>query len=94
VPLGVLEKSVTLLELAKAAALKGNRNSLSDAGVAALAAETAAVGAGYNVLINLPNIPDDMFREDVKRRARTLLDQAARLAAEVKESVAVELGKA
>jgi glutamate formiminotransferase/formiminotetrahydrofolate cyclodeaminase len=94
VPLGVLEKSVTLLELAKAAALKGNRNSLSDAGVAALAAETAAVGAGYNVLINLPNIPDDMFREDVKRRARTLLDQAARLAAEVKEFVAVELGKA
>jgi glutamate formiminotransferase/formiminotetrahydrofolate cyclodeaminase len=94
VPLGVLEKSVALLELAKTAARKGNKNSLSDAGVAALAAEAAAVGARYNVLINLPNIPDDMFREDVKRRAQSLLEQAAKLAAEVKELVAGELEKA
>ncbi len=94
VPLGVLEKSVALLGLAKTAALKGNKNSLSDAGVAALAAEAAAAGARYNVLINLPNIPDDMFREDVKRRAQALLEQAAKLAAEVKELVAAELGKA
>lgn len=85
---------MALLGLAKTAALKGNKNSLSDAGVAALAAEAAAAGARYNVLINLPNIPDDMFREDVKRRAQALLEQAAKLAAEVKELVAAELGKA
>ncbi len=93
VPLGVLEKSVALLELAKTAALKGNRNSLSDAGVAALAAEAAAVGASYNVQINLPNIHDDMFRQDVKRRAQALLDQALKLSAAVKDLVAGELGK-
>ncbi len=93
VPLGVLEKCVALLELAKTVAFKGNKNSLSDAGVAALAAEAAAQGAGYNVLINLPNIQDDMFREDIRRRARALLDQALRLAAEVKELVNRELEK-
>jgi len=92
VPLGVLEKTVTLLELARTAALKGNKNSLSDAGVAAVAAEAAAAGARYNVLINLPNIQDDMFREDVKRRAQSLLDQGAKLAAEVKELIGRELG--
>ena len=94
VPLGLLEKSVALLELARTAALKGNKNSLSDAGVAALAAEAAAAGARYNVLINLPNIPDDTFREDVKRRADALLDRAAGLAAEVKGLVTEELRKA
>jgi glutamate formiminotransferase/formiminotetrahydrofolate cyclodeaminase len=93
VPLGVLEKSVALLELAKTAASQGNRNSLSDAGVAALAAEAALAGARYNVLINLPNIRDDMFREDVKRRAQALLEQGLKLAAEVKEIVARELEK-
>jgi len=93
VPLGVLEKSVALLELAKTAALKGNKNSLSDAGVAALAAEAAAGGARYNVMINLPNIHDDMFREDVKRRAQSLLEQGLKLAAEVKQLIAQELEK-
>jgi glutamate formiminotransferase len=93
VPLGVLEKSVALLELAKTAATKGNRNSLSDAGVAALAAEAALAGARFNVLINLPNIRDDMFRDDVKRRAQALLEQGLALAAEIKDFVARELGK-
>lgn len=94
IPLGVLEKSVALLGLAKEAALKGNRNSLSDAGVAALAAEAAAVGAQYNVLINLPNIHDDRFREDVKRRVQSRLEEGLKLAAEVKELVHRELANA
>jgi glutamate formiminotransferase/formiminotetrahydrofolate cyclodeaminase len=94
VPLGVLDKSVSLLELAKTAAFKGNKNSLSDAGVAALVAEAAAVGAHYNVLINLPNIHDEAFRVDVKRRAESLLEKVHKLAAEVKDFVVRELDKA
>jgi glutamate formiminotransferase/formiminotetrahydrofolate cyclodeaminase len=94
VPLGVLDKCVSLLELAKSAALKGNKNSLSDAGVAALAAETAAAGAHYNVLINLPNIRDEVFREDMKRKAQALLEKAQQLAGEVKAHVLQELDKA
>jgi glutamate formiminotransferase/formiminotetrahydrofolate cyclodeaminase len=94
VPLGVLDKSVSLLELAKTAAFKGNKNSLSDAGVAALVAEAAAVGAHYNVLINLPNIRDELFREDVKRKAQSFLEKAHKLATEVRDFVVRELGKA
>jgi glutamate formiminotransferase/formiminotetrahydrofolate cyclodeaminase len=94
VPLSVLDKCVSLLELAKSTALKGNKNSLSDAGVAALAAEAAAAGAHYNVLINLPNIRDEVFREDMKRRAQALLEKAQQLAGEVKVHVLRELDKA
>ncbi len=69
VPLEVLEKAVDAVSLARIAAAKGNRNSLSDAGVAGLAAQTAGEGAYYNVLINLGGIKDAKFTDQVKRRA-------------------------
>ena len=53
VPLEVLERNVPVLDLTAKVASKGNPNSLSDAGVAALCCMTCAEGAYYNVLINL-----------------------------------------
>jgi glutamate formiminotransferase/formiminotetrahydrofolate cyclodeaminase len=81
VPLEVLEKAVEAAGLAKAAAARGNRNSLSDAGVAGLAAQAAGEGAYYNVLINLGGIKDDKFAGQVRRRAgalRKALDKEGR----------------
>ncbi len=69
VPLEVLEKAVDAVGLARIAAAKGNRNSLSDAGVAGLAAQAAGEGAYDNVLINLGGIKDTKFADQVKRRA-------------------------
>lgn len=53
VPLNVLTKTLQLLELADTVVEKGNPNSLSDSGVAALTALAAAEGAYFNVLINI-----------------------------------------
>ena len=53
VPLGVLRRSIDALKLAEIAARRGNPNSLSDAGVAALVGLACAEGAFYNVRINL-----------------------------------------
>jgi glutamate formiminotransferase/formiminotetrahydrofolate cyclodeaminase len=81
VPLEVLEKAVRAAGLAKAAAAKGNKNSLSDAGVAGLAAQAAGDGAYYNVLINLCGIKDAAFAAQVRRRAsgyKRALDKEAR----------------
>lgn len=72
VPLEVLESSVVAVGLARTAAAKGNRNSLSDAGVAGLAAQAAGEGAYYNVLINLGGIKDPVFTARVRRRAEKL----------------------
>jgi len=93
VPFHVLEKSIELLKLAKKAAQKGNRNSMSDAGVAALAARTAAEGAYYNVRINLPGIQDEGFRTGTKRKAAALRRRACRLAEEINRFVEKEFTK-
>ena len=69
VPLEVLEKSVEAVALAKVAAAKGNRNSVSDAGVGGLVGQAAGEGAYYNVLINLSGIKDAAFTAGVRREA-------------------------
>ncbi|RKY76746.1 glutamate formimidoyltransferase, partial [candidate division KSB1 bacterium] len=49
--------------------------SVSDAGVAALCADTAAVGAYLNVIINLSGIEDAEFSEKIKSEAKKLRDE-------------------
>ena len=72
VPLGVLEASAELVGLAEAAVREGNRNSVSDAGVAGLTALAAGRGAFYNVRINLPGIKDEVFKTRVGEKAEAL----------------------
>ncbi len=91
VPLGVLEKSVDALKLAKEVVLKGNKNSLSDAGVAGLMAQAAAEGAYYNVKINLPGLEDADFKSKTKKQATTLVKKARMLGDELREIIEKEL---
>jgi glutamate formiminotransferase/formiminotetrahydrofolate cyclodeaminase len=91
VPFSVLEMSLKALELAKNVALYGNKNSLSDAGVAGLTAQTAAEGAYYNVIINLPDIEDKQFKAKMKRRATALKNKSVRMGDEIREIVRREL---
>ncbi len=72
VPLEVLGTCVEAVGLAKVAASKGNRNSVSDAGVAGLAGQAAGEGAYYNVLINLAGIADARFASRTRREAERL----------------------
>jgi glutamate formiminotransferase/formiminotetrahydrofolate cyclodeaminase len=88
VPLEVLAKSVEAVALAKVAAAKGNRNSVSDAGVAGLAGQAAGDGARYNILINLSGIKDAAFTARVRREAAKLKKRLDRDAKAVKDIVA------
>ena len=85
VPLEVVRKSVACLKLARVAALKGNQNSLSDAGVAGLTAQTAAEGAYFNVRINLPGIKDAEFKSKTLAEADALRDEALALGGEIRQ---------
>ncbi len=87
IPLGVLARSLPALELAAIAAEKGNQNSLSDAGVAALTARTCAAGAYYNVLINLQSLEPSEFTARTRQAADDLYDRAMRAADELTERV-------
>jgi len=93
VPLGVLQKCGPLLELAGLVARKGNKNSLSDAGVAGLLAEAAAAGAFYNVQINLPGIKDVGFKEEALKKGGETMSRVARLGEEIRTLVGAALKK-
>ena len=91
VPFGVLEKSIEALKLAKEVALKGNKNSLSDAGVAGLTAQAAAEGAYYNIKINLPSIQDTAFKSKIKSQATSLKKKSVKLGDALREIIEKEL---
>ncbi len=91
VPYHVLESCLAALEMAKHVATQGNKNSLSDAGVAALTAEAGAVGAFYNIKINLPDIEDEKFKSETTKQASLLLKKAQQLGTEIKDKILSEL---
>ncbi|MDD8014195.1 MAG: glutamate formimidoyltransferase [Acidobacteriota bacterium] len=72
VPLDVLQKSVEVARLAGTAVRKGYKNSLSDAGVAALTARAAGLGAYFNIRINLQGIRDRDFGTRIGKKAESL----------------------
>jgi len=83
VPLSVLETIPDVLELARATGERGNQNSLSDSGVAVLAARTAASGAYYNVLINLGGIDDQAFVSETLGKADAVIKQVGEVCDEL-----------
>jgi len=85
IPLEVMRRSIACLRLARQVALKGNQNSVSDAGVAGLTAQTAAEGAYFNVRINLPGIKDEGFRKKALDEALSLREEALKLGKEIRD---------
>jgi glutamate formiminotransferase/formiminotetrahydrofolate cyclodeaminase len=62
VPLATARLCLSSIELAQEAALTGNRNSASDAGVGALLAKAGLEAAILNVRINLPSVREGAFK--------------------------------
>ncbi|MDP3478781.1 MAG: formimidoyltransferase-cyclodeaminase, partial [Desulfoprunum sp.] len=91
VPFSVLEKSLEVAELALQASKNGNRNSLSDAGVAGLTAAVASLGALYNVQINLKQISDSEFSADMQSRALAFNDRVEAVVEQVKAVLRKEM---
>ena len=87
----VMQKSLEVLKLAKPVAAKGNENSVTDAGVAGLMAMAAVSGAGYNVRINLTGINDQDFVGKLKQESAVIIEEAEKIASEIKESVESKL---
>ena len=79
VPLETAKTCLKAMELSLAAAQKGNANSASDAGVAALMARAGVEGAGLNVLINLGSIRDQEFVAAHKKEVAGLNARSAEL---------------
>lgn len=92
-PLTIAHRAEAVLKLAERLAPIGNRNAISDAGVAGLLAASALRGAALNVQINLPYLPEDeALRRDAGARVDELLigldEREAALRAAVAERLA------
>jgi glutamate formiminotransferase/formiminotetrahydrofolate cyclodeaminase len=92
IPFRVMQAAFQSLEVIKAMAETGNPNSVSDAGVAALCARSAVMGAYMNVRINAAGYDDAAFVEDILARGKALEAQAIALEAEILEVVNGKIG--
>lgn len=76
VPLETARKSLEVLDVAYIVAQKGNTNSVSDAAVSALMAQSAVHAAILNVRINLSSIKDDQFVQNARTEVEEILRSA------------------
>ncbi len=87
VPLEVMQTACDSMEVIQAMAEIGNPNSVSDAGVGALAARAAVLGAHLNVKINCGTVDDKAFVESVRAKAQAIADLAMKRETEILEIV-------
>ncbi len=88
VPLRVMEVSLDSMTMIRAMAEHGQESSVSDAGVGALCARTAVMGAYLNVKINAAQLKDRAWADDVVARGAAIVEAAQR--AETETIAAVE----
>lgn len=92
VPYEVMETSLNSMEVMKAMANKGLEASVSDAGVGALCARTAVMGAYLNVKINAAGIDDKKYAEEMVKKGQQLVDKAIEEEKEILKIVNEKIG--
>ena len=83
VPLRTMQTAYKVFEIVKAMAVEGNPNSVSDAGVGALAARSAVMGACLNVKINAAGLKDRETAEALVKEAEEIQQLAQKAEQEI-----------
>ncbi|MCX6292282.1 MAG: glutamate formimidoyltransferase [Bacteroidetes bacterium] len=92
IPFKVMEISFASMEIIQAMAETGNPNSVSDAGVGALCARSAVMGAYLNVKINAAGLTDKTFSEQILKKGKEIQDAAMKKEIEILEMVNGKIG--
>ncbi|HWC53971.1 MAG TPA: glutamate formimidoyltransferase [Chitinophagaceae bacterium] len=92
IPFKVMETSYASMEVIKAMAETGNPNSVSDAGVGALCARAAVIGAFMNVKINASGLDDKKFVEDIITKGKEIESKAIALETDILQVVSSKIG--
>jgi glutamate formiminotransferase/formiminotetrahydrofolate cyclodeaminase len=93
VPFRVMQASFDSMQVIKAMAEIGNPNSVSDAGVGALAARSAVMGAYLNVKINAAGLADKNFANDIISKGAAIQEKTQKLEEEILGIVNSKIGK-
>ena len=83
VPLRTMQCALRVFPLVRAMAEEGNPNSVSDAGVGALAARSAVLGARLNVRINAAGLKDRTTADRLTAEADRIAEEACRIEQEI-----------
>ena len=83
IPLRVMQLSYESMEIIKAMTEIGNPNSVTDAGVGALCARAAVIGAYLNVKINASGLSDKSFAADIIAKGKQIEEKAQALENEI-----------
>lgn len=92
VPFRVMELSFRSMDVIRAMVEKGNPNSVTDAGVGALCARTAVIGAFMNVRINATGYQDAAFVTEIVEKGRAIEQQTIAAEAEIMALVNSKIG--
>jgi glutamate formiminotransferase/formiminotetrahydrofolate cyclodeaminase len=92
IPLEVMRLSLESMEVIGKMAEIGNPNSVSDAGVGALCARSAVLGAFLNVKINASGYKDAAYVERVLAEGKTIEAKAIELEKSILEMVNQKIG--
>ncbi len=76
VPFQTMELCLACMDVCKAMAEIGNPNSVTDAGVGALAARSGVIGAFMNVKINAADLTDKTWAENIIAKGQVIADKA------------------
>ncbi len=87
IPFKVMQTSYDAMAVILEMAEKGNPNSVSDAGVGALAARSAVLGAGMNVRINSKDLYDRAFVEEILKKVNEIEQKTIELETQIIEIV-------
>ncbi|MBS1948496.1 MAG: glutamate formimidoyltransferase [Bacteroidetes bacterium] len=92
IPYKVMQTAFASMETIKAMAQIGNPNSVSDAGVAALCARSAVMGAFMNVRINAKDYEDKKFVKNIIIKGKEIEDKTMAAEKEILEIVNAKIG--
>jgi len=92
IPFKVMQVSYESMEVIKAMVEKGNPNSVTDAGVGALCARSAVVGAFMNVRINAGGYDDKQFVDEIISKGKEIEKKTIALETEILKKVNEKIG--
>lgn len=92
IPFKVMQLSYESMDIIKAMAEQGNPNSVTDAGVGALCARSAVMGAFMNVRINAGGYEDKNFVNDIIAKGKDIEQKTSAKEAEILKVVNEKIG--
>ena len=92
IPFKVMQVTYESMQVIKAMADIGNPNSISDAGVGALCARSAVMGAFMNVRINASGYEDKVYVQEIIAKGKEIEDKTIALEKEILQVVNEKIG--